>query len=187
MQNSNPAVVAIVVAINDTGPVPDTVESVVRRHRAELLRILRARLKNEQDAEDLAQEAYTRLLRYEGQYQGDELRRMLFRIASNLLTDHWRWGSLRGADTHLPIDELDVEADLPSPDRHAAGEQLLERLEALVLAMPEKRRAVFVMSRIEGLSNAEIAARCGISIKTVEKHIAIAITVCRSQVGDDDL
>jgi RNA polymerase sigma-70 factor (ECF subfamily) len=173
--------------MDDTFLVPDTVEELARRHHAELLRILRARLRNDQDAADLAQEAYTRLLRYEGQFTGDELRRTLFRIASNLLTDHWRWHRLRGADTHLPIEELDVESSEPSQDRRLEGEQQLARLEEIVLAMPRKRRAVFLLSRIQGLSNAEVARRCGISIKMVEKHVAIALAECRAQVGDPDL
>lgn len=172
--------------LGDTVAVADTVENLARRHRAELLRILRARLKCEQDAEDLAQEAYARLLRYEGQHSGEELRRMLFRIASNLLTDHWRSASVRGPDTHLSIDELDLEGDSPALEHLAASDQLLARLEERILSMPEKRRTVFVLSRIEGLSNAQIARHCGISIKTVEKHIAMALGECRAEVGDGE-
>ena len=186
MYNTTPAAVAIAVGIEDTACVSDTVENLAVLHRAELLRILRARLKSEQDAEDLAQEAWARLLRYEGHHSRDELRRMLFRIANNLLTDHWRWSRLRSAGTHLPIDELEVEADLPSHERQLADQQLLEQLEALIEVMPEKRRTVFLLSRIEGLTNAQIAQRCGISIKTVEKHIAIAIAECRARIAENE-
>ncbi|MBL8268767.1 RNA polymerase sigma factor [Steroidobacter sp.] len=164
----------------------DTVEALARRYHAELLRILRARLPNAQDADDLAQEAYTRLLRYEGRIEPDQLRPVLFRIASNLMTDHWRWMRLRQAGTQLPIEELEFDSEEPSHDRHVDAEQQLRRLEQVVLGMPEKRRLVFLLSRIEGLSNAEIATRCGISIKTVEKHLAIALAECRKQVGQPD-
>jgi len=52
-------------------------------------------------------------------------------------------------------------------------------LELLVLMavekMPEKRRRVFELSRYEGMKNAEIAGKLGISLKTVENHINHAI------------
>ena len=184
----NSVVVATRVAVDDTERVSETLETLARRYHAELVRFLSARLRSEQDAADLAQEAYARLLRYEGQCSGDDLRRMLFRIANNLLTDHWRWRRLRGADTHVPLDELvNPDSGEPSLVRQLAGEQQLARLEEMILAMPDKRRTVFVLSRIHGLTNVEVAKRCGISTKTVEKHIAIALAECRAEVGDDDL
>jgi RNA polymerase sigma-70 factor (ECF subfamily) len=180
--------VATGVAVTDTALMSETLETIVRRYHSELVRILTARLRSEQDAADLAQEAYARVLRYQGECSGDDLRRMLFRIAQNLLNDHWRWRRSRGVDTHVPLDELlDVDNGLPGPDRELSGEQQLARLEEMILRMPRKRRTVFVLSRIHGFTNIEIAKRCGISAKTVEKHIAIALAECRAKVGDDDL
>jgi RNA polymerase sigma-70 factor (ECF subfamily) len=187
MHNVISTAVASPVGIDETSAVTDSIETLAHRHYAELLRVLRARLPNEQDAADLAQESYARLLRYEGRYNGEELRRILFRIASNLLTDHWRWSRLRDATTHLPIDDLELDSGEPSEDRKLAAEQRLARLEKVVLAMPEKRRAAFILSRIQGLTNAEVARRCGISVKTVEKHLSLALAECRAQAGDDDL
>lgn len=187
VKNMDSTAVAMCVVVDDTEHVSKAVETLARRYHAELLRILTARLGSDQDAADLAQESYARLLRYQGQHSGEELRRMLFRIANNLLTDHWRWGRLRGADTHVSIDAIDLESERPSHDRELAAEQQLARLEEIVLAMPDKRRNVFVLSRVHGLSNVEIARHLGISAKTVEKHIAIALAECRMQVGDDDL
>jgi len=182
------SVVASDAIIDDTFCVSDSLETLVRRHHEELLRVLRARLPSEQDAADLAQEAYARMIRYQGELSEDELKRMLFRIAQNLLTDHWRWRRLRGIDTHLPIDGLDVEIESAEPnhDRHVESAQRLARLEEIILAMPDKRRTVFLLSRIEGLTNAQIAERCGVAIKTVEKHLANALAACRAQERQDD-
>lgn len=45
--------------------------------------------------------------------------------------------------------------------------------------MPEKRRQVFLMSRVEGRSNAEIAQLLGITKKTVENHLNAALRELR--------
>jgi RNA polymerase sigma factor (sigma-70 family) len=185
MQTENTATIASPVAIDDTRVVTDDIETLARRHQAELMRIMRARIGNEDDARDLVQEAYTRLLRYQGQYSGEELKRHLFRIASNLLADHWRRKRQQRRDAHVPIDDLSLESGVPEQDRQLAAQQDLARLKECILNMPPRRRDVLILSRIHGLSNAEIAAHCGIAIKTVEKHLALAISECRDEVGDD--
>jgi RNA polymerase sigma-70 factor (ECF subfamily) len=81
-----------------------------------------------------------------------------------------------------------VEAlpEASGPERHLQSAVAMEALEAAITALPPKCRTVFLLSRIEGLSNREVAQRCGISVKMVEKHLAKAILTCRAQVGDFD-
>lgn len=59
--------VATRVAVGDTVVVPDTVEVLFRRYHAKLIRFLSARVRNDEDAADLAQETYGRLLRLQGE------------------------------------------------------------------------------------------------------------------------
>ncbi len=49
----------------------------------------------------------------------------------------------------------------------------------LIRSLPGKRREVFTMSRIQGFPNAEIAKKMGIAIRTVEKHINLALRFLR--------
>src|SRR2546426_9831663 len=74
--------------------------------------------------------------------------------------------ALEGA-AHAPAD-ADFEA-----------EELRQRLERALSALPPRTRAAFVLSRNEGLSYAEVASRMAISPKTIGVHISRALTVLR--------
>ena len=56
----------------------------------------------------------------------------------------------------------------------------------LIGHLPKKRREVFTLSRIQGIPNAEIAKKLGISIRTVEKHINLAFRFLRENGFDDE-
>ena len=68
--------------------------------------------------------------------------------------------------------ELTIEGEL-----YAREIKLLEQL--TVSRMPRKRKAIYEMSRREGLTNDEIATRMGISKKTVENHLNLALKEIR--------
>lgn len=157
----------------------------VRRHEAELRRYVHSRLHDAEDVADLMQECFLRLLRYGDAHGEADLERLMFRIANNLLTDNWRAGRARHEREHVPLSSVDLANESPSQERHVAAAQRLERLKAVIDELPPKCRAVFVFSRIEGLSHAEIGEKFGISVKAVEKHITKALAACREKVGDD--
>lgn len=76
-------------------------------------------------------------------------------------------------------------ARLPEEEDNSTEDDIYyHELEALinerVAAMPEQRRKVFRMSRMEGMKNQEIAKELGISVRTVEKHISSALTDLRT-------
>ena len=170
----------------ETLPSSDAnVDAFVREHQAELLNFFRGRVTRPQDAADLAQESWSRMMHYRLETVASS-RGLLFTIARNVLKNHWRWSALRQLEQTTDFAELDLASDTPGPDRHLQADRDLEALEAAVIALPPKCRTVFLLSRIEGLSNAEVAQRCGVSVKMVEKHLAKAILACRTQVGDFD-
>lgn len=160
------------------------VDGFVREHQAELLNFFRGRVPQQEDAADLAQETWTRLMRYRHEPSSQSRRSLLFAIARNLLTNHWRWSALRQIELSTDLQDLEVTSEAPGPDREWQSRCQLAALESAVEQLPDKCRTVFLLSRMEGLSNAQVAQRCGISVKMVEKHLAKAILKCRAQVGD---
>ncbi|MCF7749723.1 sigma-70 family RNA polymerase sigma factor [Bacillus subtilis subsp. subtilis] len=138
-----------------------------------------------QDAEDLVQETYLRLLRaHEG--PGGEIgnpEAYLFTVALNLAREQAsrrRWAL-------LPIEDLEhLRQGLASDENvedAAEREQRSTHLQALLATLPEHTRAVLVMQYRDGLSYRQIAERLGVSTHMVKKHVVRGLSVCRRALG----
>ncbi len=158
-------------------------------HSEALRRFLRTWMVQEADIDDLVQEIFLRLSgmtdlerRFAG--RSESVRSYLFSIAANLLHDQARRDKSRRADHHQSYQS---HIDDHQTTGITLEEQLLARRElaimdkALMQLTPAQRKA-FVFSRFKCLSYAEIAEDMGVSVSTVEKHIATALAYLREKV-----
>jgi len=157
----------------------DRFERFVRERVPLLERFLgRLRVRND-DVQDVAQESVARLLRYRDQEPPEAWAALLYRIAINVTRDRAR--SDRRAPSRESSDaEPDTIASDDSPEQHASDQQALARVRAAILRLPPRCRAVYLMHRVDGLSYPEIARRCGVSTKAVEKHMSHALRELRA-------
>jgi RNA polymerase sigma factor (sigma-70 family) len=160
-----------------------SVHNVIRRHHDSLVRFLKHRLRVTEDAADIAQEAYIRLMHYEGSKEIQSAPSLLFRIAINVANDMGRAELSRHRADHCSIEDVDLAADAPTPEREIAAEQDLELAYQAIAELPPKCQQVFLLSRAKRMTYPEIAAHCGISVKMVEKHISHALQICARKVG----
>jgi RNA polymerase sigma-70 factor (ECF subfamily) len=131
----------------------------------QLRRYLLRRTVNQQEAEDIVQEAYCRLLEHPNPRQIHQPRSFVFRMAVNLLIDQRR-REQRGKGLDGPIDSAFGQLDFN--ELSTAYQRELKRL-------PVVCQHVFVLCRHEGLSSAEISVRLGISQRMVQKHLVKAL------------
>lgn len=157
------------------------INEIIRRHHRSLIGFLRGRLKVADDADDIAQETYIRMMKYEGSCEIESPSAMLFRIAVNVANDHGRAAQSRPAAGD--IDDVTLESDRPSAERTLLAAQNLDMLLDAIEQLPPKCRRVFLLSRAYGMTNAEIAQHYGISVKMVEKQISRALAACFEKVG----
>lgn len=165
---------------------PLSVSRLVQEHHGTFIRFLRNRMRGSRDPADVAQEAYIRMLRYEGSRDIRSPYYMLLRVAMNVAQDINRAERSRGGDRHRPIEGLELASDAPSPETAASVAEELERALAAIDALPPRCREVFLMHRRQQLSYAQIAEQCGISVKMVEKHISTALAFCVERVWGED-
>jgi RNA polymerase sigma-70 factor (ECF subfamily) len=134
---------------------------------------LRRRGRTEHEAEDLVQEAWLRLARYEDEQQPvEQPEAFLMRTALNLSIDAHRMSSGRGE--HVLLEEVVLIDTAPSTEAVLLARERMARLSLGLGRLSDKTREVFLAHRIDGLPYTEIAKRHGISIATVHHHIAKA-------------
>ena len=161
-----------------------SVHETIRRYHDSLIRFLRQRLRVKEDAADVAQEAYIRMMQYEGSREIHSPSSMLFRIAINVANVLGRAEQSRRVSDQMPIDGIELPCDRPAVDREIAAEQDLAVLYEAIENLPPKCRHVFLLSRVQHMTYPQIAAYCNISVKMVEKHISHALAICMKKVAE---
>ena len=170
MSVSNPDRLPFGLAEDDA---PFDLDTAHRAHGNWLLAFLRRRF-SPQDAEDLAQETYVRAAASQSPIRNP--RAFLARVAINAARDQFR----REAVRPMLVGEGKATAEAATPSE--AAEALLQK--QIILGLPPQLREVFLLRSYTPLTYAEIAERCGISVKTVEERMTKALAICKVLLRD---
>lgn len=164
------------------------VAALFREHNRALLAFLQCRLGSLADAQELAQEAYVRMLTLEHPEQIDSLRAFLFRIAANLAVDRLRMRKLREAPSMDEVMEPAPELHLaPVPERHVSAAEQWRELQAALRELPAKTSRAFVLHAIEGRDFETIAQSMKLSARMVRYHVTRALAHCRARVEEREM
>lgn len=126
---------------------------------------------------DLVQDTFCRLLESQSQTPPRNPRPYLVAVARRLLIDDIRRRIVETAIVEaLSLHRLD--GDTITPERIAEASQLLDAIAQILDALPEQAKAAFLLRRIDGLEQKDIAERLCISLSTVKRHIALAYARC---------
>jgi len=115
----------------------------------------------------------------------DHTKPFVFATARNLLIDRVRREQVVPIEAMADLEGLGVAVDVPGADRIVIARDALRRLQGALDKLPPRCREAVVLRRVEGLSRREIAARMGISEKTVAEHITNGMYALADLLFDD--
>ena len=147
-----------------------------------LRRYLRRFIKSRETADDLAQEAFLRAFAAESRHGIEAPKAFLFKVARNLALNEIARQSTMASE---PLGDFEGQEVLEDSGQAAADDIVdsRERIRVLaraIAALPPQCAKVFILRKMQGMSQKEIAARLNISVRTVENHVALGLSRCRT-------
>lgn len=150
-----------------------TLTDLLIRERPALLRLVQRILGSDGGAEDVIQSIWFKARGVDSGQPISNPRAYLYRLAANLATDHGRERTRRTrllAEHYLwgPDEVLSTEEQVMAQDE-------LQRVLEAAEHLPEPTRTIFRLNRLQGMTQADIARRLGVSVTTVENHVRSAL------------
>lgn len=148
-----------------------------RKYYRGLVRYLTAQTGSRAEAEDVAQQAYGKLLALDHPETIGFLDRFLWITASRLAKD---LRVQRRTRARLDVTALyETEEVAASPESDILDQQRLALVEKAIDALPPKCLEAFLLRVVEGLKIAEVASRMGVGERMAKKYVARALQFCQ--------
>jgi RNA polymerase sigma factor (sigma-70 family) len=158
------------------------VSELFREHNRVLVGYLKSRLGSLQEAKEVAQEAYVRILQLHEPGAPGLLRAYLFKTAANLAIDRLRHRRVRQRSEEQPqlFEELNTTGrELDDPAEQLLAREQAEQLLRFLQELPTKCQQVMNLHRFEGKSQRDVAVRLGISERMVRRYVTYAMVFCQ--------
>lgn len=158
-------------------------EIIFHRYYPLYFQFAKGMLKEEQAAEDVLQNVFMKIwLNKETLNETQSIKNYIYVLTKREILNYFR------AKYHTQVILTEEISLFDVPDKNTTSEvefnDLKETVQQVIDCMPPRRRDIYYLSRLQSLPNKEIAQQLGISIRTVEKHLQLALQTFRKQLGE---
>ena len=162
-------------------------EILMRRYNQRLYRVTRSILRNDAEAEDVAQEAYVRAYQHLNQFAG----RSSFATWLTRIAIYEALGRVRSRKKIEEIDAMDeprrdsvkqLSVRDATPEQAASGNEVRSLLERSIDALPDTYREIFMLREVEEMSTSETAQCLGITEENVKTRLHRARALLRKEI-----
>lgn len=155
---------------------------LLERYWGPMVAFAMEKVRSQDAAEDLVQEAFVRVWERRRQLRPQASpRAYLYRVLRNLIIDEYRRRRLR--DRFSALTGGSERSEAPSAVAVLEADELAGAARRAIAALPERRRDVFVLAHLHGLSYKEVAETLGITPRTVANHMSLALAQLREALG----
>ena len=161
----------------------DSYETLFKLYYAKFVNFADAIIKDRNAAKDIVQDAFIKIWANRARLDENQvLQNYIYVIVKRLILLYLR--------DHRPAESLDSEVAQKLQSTAWGGQDLIvianetrNRMQDIIARMPAQRRTVFAMSRNQGMTNKQIAEALQISVKTVERHMTLALAELRENIS----
>lgn len=157
-------------------------QQLFKKYYPILFRFIVFRVKDEDIAEDIVQDTFLKIwIIRDTLAPAKSFFSLIAKIGTNLCYDHFRYQAvrLRHKDIIPKPEESYYDNPEATHDLYVMQEVITKEVNE---QLPEKCREIFILSRMEGLANKEIAAILGLSRRTVENQLYRALKILKKQL-----
>jgi len=172
----------------------EIIEQAVKNERKKLLKFIRTRVANEEDASDILQDVFYQLASNRGMVNSIEnMASWLYRVTRNKIIDWYRKRKPESIDTMAAFDDEDEDgyfsnlaalssANSDNPDEVYERQLVWDTMYEALSELPEDQREVFILHELENKSFNEIAEQTGVSVNTLLSRKRYAVLHLREKL-----
>ncbi len=174
------------LALRISGGQKSAYQELFERYAPRIYKFSFSYLKSKADSEELVQEVFLKIWeKREMLDHSKNIKSFIFKIAVNTIYDFIRRKNIENAFS----DFTKANTELVSDDtwQSVIFEDMKQNLQNLVEQLPVQQQKIFHLSKIEGLSNKEIAVKLNLSKRTVENHLYRTISYLKEQFKNESI
>lgn len=160
----------------------DLIENSYKEFRQPLYIYICKAVKNDDEAEDMVQDVFLKLIEYNDMLRQDTVRYFIFTIAKNLILDYHR-KRLVVNDYNSYYSYSYNESTVDDTSSNTIVKDILRMERKFVSELPRQRRKVYELVRYEEKTVSDISSEMSLSIKTIENHLLLGRKYVRECLG----